>query len=62
MEYQRPDTDKICLYVQRSRSIRIKVSVAINGRAKVGSEVLKNPKVLTDYSQIIYNIYKNIKH
>ena len=33
----------------------------INGREKVGIENLKNPKAVTDYSQTIDDVYKNLE-
>ena len=33
----------------------------IKGREKVGNEILKNPEVLTDYSQKIDDIYNQTK-
>ena len=33
----------------------------INGREKVGTEILKNPKVFIDYSQTIDDIYENLE-
>ena len=34
----------------------------INGREKVETEILKNPKVFTDYSQTIDEVYENLEH
>ena len=33
----------------------------INGREKIGMENLKNPKVFTDYSQTIDNVFENLE-
>ena len=51
MKHQRPDIDKIYLYVKDP--FESKYQLLINGRKKVGIENLKNPKALIDYSQII---------
>ena len=34
----------------------------INGREKVETEILKNPKVFIYYSQIIDEVYENLEH
>ena len=34
----------------------------INGREKVGTEILKTPKVFIDYSQTNDEVYKNLEH
>ena len=33
----------------------------INGREKVGIEILKNPKTFSDYSQTIDDVYENLE-
>ena len=33
----------------------------INGRKKVGIEILENPKAFIDYSQTIDDIYENLE-
>ena len=40
--------------------IHSKYQFLVNGREKVGTESLKNPKVFIDYSQII-NVYENLE-
>ena len=59
IKHQRPDTDKIYLYVKDS--FESKYQLLIRGREKVGIEVFKKPKVLIDYSQIIGDFYKNLE-
>ena len=46
---QRRDIDKICLYVKNP--FESKYQLLINGREKVGTELLKNPKEFIDYSK-----------
>ena len=45
---QRPDFDKIYLYVKDP--FKPKHQLIINGREKVGNEILKNLKTFIDYS------------
>ena len=56
---QRPDIDKIYLYIKDP--FKSKYQLLINGREKVGTENLKNPKAFTDYSQTIDNVYENLE-
>ena len=58
IKLQRPDIGKIYLYVEYP--FRSKYQLVINGREKVVIENLKNPKVLTDYSQTIDDVYGNL--
>ena len=46
MKYQRPDIDKIYLYV--TDPFESKYQLLIKGREKVGTENLKNPKAFID--------------
>ena len=46
MKYQRPDIDKIYLYV--TDPFESKYQLFIKGREKVGTENLKNPKAFID--------------
>ena len=46
MKYQRPDIDKIYLYVKDP--FESKYQLLIKGREKVGTENLKNPKAFID--------------
>ena len=46
---QRPDIDRIFLYVKDP--FESKYQLLFNGRKKVGIEILKNPKAFLDYSQ-----------
>ena len=59
IKHQRPDIDKIYLYVKDL--FESKYLLLINEREKVGIENLKNPKALIDYSQIIDDVYKILK-
>ena len=56
---QRPDVDKIYLYVKDL--FESKYQLFINGREIVGTEHLKNPKAFIDYSQTIHDLYENLK-
>ena len=38
-----------------------KYQLLINGREKVGNEILKNPKAFINYSQIIDDVYENLE-
>ena len=55
---QRPDIDKIYLYVKDP--FESKYQLLINGRVKVGIKALKNPKAFIDYSQTIHDLYENL--
>ena len=46
---QRPDIDKVFLYVKDP--FKSKCQLLINGREKVGIKKLQNPKAFIDYSQ-----------
>ena len=59
MKHQRPDIDKIYLYIKDP--FESKYQLLINGREKVGIENLKNPKTFNDYSQTI-DIYENLEN
>ena len=52
---QRPDIDKIYLYVKNS--FKSKHQLLINRREKVGIKKLKNLKAFIDYSQTIDDVY-----
>ena len=58
-KHQRPEIDKIYLYVKDS--FESKYQLLINGWEKVGVEILKNPKPFTDYSQSIADVYENLE-
>ena len=51
IQHQKPDIDKIYLYVKDP--FESKYQLLINGREKVGIENLKNSKEFIDYSQKI---------
>ena len=56
---QRPDIDKIYLYVKDP--FEPKYQLLINAREKVGIKKSKNLKAFTDYSQTIDDVYENLK-
>ena len=53
--YQRPDIDKMYLYVKDP--FELKYQLLINGREKVGIT-----KLVLDYSQTIDDVYENLEH
>ena len=53
--YQRPDIDKMYLYVKDP--FELKYQLLINGREKVGIK-----KLVLDYSQTIDDVYENLEH
>ena len=59
IKHQRPDTDKMYLYVKDP--FESKYHLLINSREKVGIENVKNPKAFIDYSQKIYDVYENLE-
>ena len=59
IKHQRPDIDKIYLYVKEPP--KSKYQLLINGREKAGIKNLKNPKAFIDYSQTIDNVYENLE-
>ena len=56
---QRPDIDKIYLYVKGL--LESKYQLLINRREKVGTKKLKNPKASIDYSQTTDDVYENLE-
>ena len=58
IKYQRPNIDKIYLYVKDT--FKSKYQSLINRREKVGIENLKNTKAFIDYSQK-NNVYENLE-
>ena len=48
---QQPDIDRIYLYIKDP--FESKYQLLINGKERVGIEILKNPKTFIDYSQTI---------
>ena len=58
-KHQRPDIDKIHLYVKDPSES--KYQLLINGREKVGIENLKNPKTFIDYSRKNDDAYENLE-
>ena len=59
IKHQRPDIDKIYLYVKDP--FKSKYQLLIYGREKEGFEILKNPKAFIDYSQTIDDVYENLE-
>ena len=59
IKHQQPDIDKIYLYIKDP--FESKNQLLINGRKKVGIEIVKNPKALIDYSQTIDDVYENLE-
>ena len=55
--HQRPDIDRIYLYVRDP--FESKYQLLINGSEKLGIKTLKNQKALIDYSQTIDDVYEN---
>ena len=58
IKHQRQDIDKIYFYVKDP--FESKYQLLINGREKVGTENLKNPKAFIDYSNTI-DVYENLE-
>ena len=59
IKHQRPDIDKIYLYVKDP--FKSKYQLLISEREKVGIEILKNSKAFIDYSQKIDDVFKHFK-
>ena len=59
IKHQRPDIEKIYLYVKYPSESQYQL--LINRKEKVGIENLKNPKTFIDYSQTIDDFYENLK-
>ena len=59
IKHQRPDNDKIYLYV--NDPFESEYQLLINGRGKIGTKILENPKAFIDYSQAIDNVYENLE-
>ena len=59
IKHERPDIDKICLYVKNS--FESKYQLLINESKKVGIKKLKNPKAFTEYLQTIDDVYENLE-
>ena len=56
IKHQRPDIDKIYLSVKDW--LEWKYQSLYNGREKLETEILRNPKAFTVYSQTIYGFMK----
>ena len=59
MKHQRPDIDKIYLYVKDL--FKSKYQLLINWTEKVGIKKLKSSKEFFDYSQTIGGAYENLE-
>ena len=59
IKHQRPNIDKIHLYVKYP--VESGYQLLINQREKVGLENLKNPKTFIDYLQTIDGVYENLE-
>ena len=60
IKHQRPDIDKIYLYVKDP--FESTYQLPINGREKKkGIEILKNSKAFIGYSQTIDDVYENLE-
>ena len=59
IKHQRPDFDKIYLYVKDP--FESKYKLPINRREKVGTESLKIPKAFIGYSQTFDGAYENLE-
>ena len=59
IKHQRPDIDKIYLYVKYP--FESTYQLLINGREKKGIEILKNSEALIYYSQTIDDVYENLE-
>ena len=60
IKHQRPDIDKIYLYVKDP--FESKSQLLINGREKVATKNLKNLKAFNDYSQTTDHVYEKSEH
>ena len=56
---QRPDIDNI--YLIAKDPFESKYQLLINGREKVGIEILKNPKAFINYSETIDVVNENLE-
>ena len=59
IKHQRPDVNKIYLYVKDP--FESKYQLLINGREKVVIKNLKNPKTFLDYLQTIDDVFENLE-
>ena len=59
IKHQRPDIDKIYLYVKDP--FESKYQLVINGREKIGIKILKILKAFIDYLQTIDDVYENLE-
>ena len=59
IKHQRPNIEKICLYVRDP--FESKYQLLINGRENVRIENIKNSKAFIDYLQTIDDVYENLE-
>ena len=59
IKHQRPDIDKIYLYIKNP--FELMHQLVINGSEKIVIELLKNPKAFIDYSQTIDGVYEHLE-
>ena len=59
IKHQRPDIDKIYLYIKDP--CESNYQLLITGREKVGIKRLKNPKVFIDHSHTVNDLYQNLE-
>ena len=59
IKHQRPDINKIYLYIKDS--FEINYQLFINGREKIGIKKIKYLKAFIDYWQTISDVYKNLE-
>ena len=58
IKHQRPDIDKIYLYIRDP--FDSKYQLLVNGKEKIEIEMLKN-QAFTDYSQTVIDLYENLE-
>ena len=59
IKHQRPDINKIYLYIKDS--FEINYQLFINGREKIGIKKIKYLKAFIDYWQTISDVYKSLE-
>ena len=59
IKHQRPDTEKIYLYVKNA--LKTKYQMLVSRREKAGTENLKIPKAFIDYSRKIDDVCENLE-
>ena len=59
IKHQRPDIEKIYLYVKNA--LKTKYQMLVTRREKAGTENLKTPKAFIDYSRKIDDVCENLE-